>query len=79
MTIDIPGFGKIDIKHVVFDYNGTIARDGELIKVWPGQCWPVLEHPGILFCKCALYSTTGSFLDTGRQIQEAFSCLTKDN
>ena len=32
MTIDIPGFGKIDIEHVVFDYNGTIARDGELIK-----------------------------------------------
>ena len=32
MTIDIPGFGKINIDHVVFDYNGTIARDGELIK-----------------------------------------------
>ncbi|MFH2057969.1 MAG: ATPase P [Pseudomonadota bacterium] len=32
MNIDIPGFGKIEIEHVVFDYNGTIAQDGELIK-----------------------------------------------
>ncbi|MCK5835734.1 MAG: ATPase P [Desulfobacula sp.] len=30
--INIPGFGKINIKHVVFDYNGTIALDGKLIK-----------------------------------------------
>ncbi|MBD3288828.1 HAD hydrolase family protein [candidate division KSB1 bacterium] len=28
---DIPGFGKIRLKHVVFDYNGTIAVDGHLI------------------------------------------------
>ncbi len=32
MNIDIPGLGQIDIEHVVFDYNGTIARDGKLIK-----------------------------------------------
>ena len=32
ISIDIPGFKKTDIEHVVFDYNGTIARDGELIK-----------------------------------------------
>lgn len=32
MYIDIPGFGNMNIEHVVFDYNGTIARDGELIK-----------------------------------------------
>jgi len=31
MNIDIPGLGQIDIEHVVFDYNGTIARDGKLI------------------------------------------------
>ena len=31
MNIDIPGLGQIAIDHVVFDYNGTIARDGKLI------------------------------------------------
>jgi soluble P-type ATPase len=30
--MNIPGFGKINIEHVVFDYNGTIALDGKLIK-----------------------------------------------
>jgi soluble P-type ATPase len=32
VSIRIPGFGHKDIRHVVFDYNGTIARDGILIK-----------------------------------------------
>ncbi|MCK5310678.1 MAG: ATPase P [Desulfobacteraceae bacterium] len=32
ISINIPGFRQISIKHVVFDYNGTIAKDGELIK-----------------------------------------------
>lgn len=32
IRINIPGFGQADIEHVVFDYNGTIARDGKLIK-----------------------------------------------
>ncbi len=29
--ITIPGTGTCHIEHVVFDYNGTIARDGQLI------------------------------------------------
>ncbi|OQY52876.1 MAG: ATPase P [Desulfobacteraceae bacterium 4572_89] len=32
IPMNIPGFGKINIKHVVLDYNGTIALDGKLIK-----------------------------------------------
>ncbi|MDD2500418.1 MAG: ATPase P [Geobacter sp.] len=28
MQINIPGIGSIELKHLVFDYNGTIARDG---------------------------------------------------
>jgi soluble P-type ATPase len=31
MIIDIPGYIKLEIKHVVCDYNGTIAVDGKLI------------------------------------------------
>ena len=31
ITIDIPGVGQKQISHVVFDYNGTIAKDGVLI------------------------------------------------
>lgn len=31
MKIDIPGYIRLEIKHVVCDYNGTIAVDGKLI------------------------------------------------
>ncbi len=29
--ISIPGFGNLALKHIVMDYNGTIAKDGILI------------------------------------------------
>lgn len=29
---DIPGFGKLSLKHAVFDYNGTLAVDGEILE-----------------------------------------------
>lgn len=31
LQIDIPGFGALRLQHLVLDYNGTIACDGELI------------------------------------------------
>lgn len=30
-TYDIPGLGRLEIAHLVLDYNGTIARDGALL------------------------------------------------
>jgi soluble P-type ATPase len=32
MFVDIPYWNEIDIKYLVFDYNGTIAQDGIIIK-----------------------------------------------
>lgn len=31
MRMDIPDFGTLDLDHVVLDFNGTIAEDGELL------------------------------------------------
>lgn len=31
LTIDIPGFKKLELVHLVSDYNGTLAVDGELL------------------------------------------------
>jgi len=31
ITVDIPNYKKIDLKHLVLDYNGTIAVNGVLI------------------------------------------------
>ncbi|WP_457597454.1 HAD family hydrolase [Hydrogenimonas sp.] len=30
MTIDIPGYKSLDIRYLVLDFNGTIAKDGEI-------------------------------------------------
>ena len=32
MTLNIPNFKNIDIRNIVCDYNGTIAKDGKLIE-----------------------------------------------
>lgn len=31
ISIDIPGFGKLELAHLVLDYNGTLALDGGLL------------------------------------------------
>ena len=31
IAIDIPGYKKIELAHLVLDYNGTLAIDGKLI------------------------------------------------
>ena len=32
LEIDIPGYKKLMLEHMVLDYNGTLAVDGELVK-----------------------------------------------
>jgi P-type E1-E2 ATPase len=31
ISIDIPGFRKLELAHLVLDYNGTLALDGKLL------------------------------------------------
>lgn len=31
MEVAVPGFGKLRLEHLVLDYNGTLALDGELL------------------------------------------------
>lgn len=32
ISVDIPGYGHLNLNHIVLDYNGTMACDGVLIK-----------------------------------------------
>ncbi len=32
IEISVPGYGDIRIEHLVFDYNGTLATDGKLMR-----------------------------------------------
>ena len=40
ISLDIPGFGKLDLLHLVSDYNGTLALDGKLL---PGVAQALTE------------------------------------
>ena len=31
ISVDVPGFGKLELEHLVVDYNGTVALDGALM------------------------------------------------
>ena len=31
LRVDIPGFARLDLRHLVLDFNGTLAVDGRLI------------------------------------------------
>jgi len=44
MNIDIPGFGTLDLKYLVLDYNGTIARDGKLLSNLDRTLEDISEH-----------------------------------
>jgi soluble P-type ATPase len=32
ITLSVPGFGELQLDHLVMDYNGTLAVDGELVR-----------------------------------------------
>ena len=44
LEIDIPGRGTFKIRHVVCDYNGTIAADGRLMEGVASRIREIAEH-----------------------------------
>ena len=52
LQIDIPGLGSLQLKHMICDYNGTLAVDGRLID-------GVAERLEVLGCKLAMHVVTG--------------------
>ena len=44
IRINIPGVGEINLEHVVFDVNGTLAVDGKLLPGIPDQIKRLNEH-----------------------------------
>jgi len=76
IDISIPGFGDLHLAHLVMDYNGTLAVDGQLL---PG----VRERLDMLSEKLALHVVTA---DTFGKVRSAFqnesltvSVLSKDS
>lgn len=56
MKIEIPGVEEIDIRHLVFDYNGTLAVNGRLK---PGVWEAVVSMSGRVACHVITADTFG--------------------
>jgi len=71
ISIDIPGWGNLEIENVVFDWNGTLAEDGALI---PG----VKERIDLLSEKVRIYILTADIHGTAStKIQDLKAELVK--
>ena len=44
LTISIPGFRDLHLEHLVLDYNGTLACDGELLRGVKQALETLAEH-----------------------------------
>ena len=44
IKINVPGLGKINLEHVVFDVNGTLAVDGEILPGVPELLKKLEKH-----------------------------------
>ncbi len=66
IQMDIPGWGKLKLKNLVLDFNGTIAKDGKLIE----GVEPLLRQ--INDCGIALYIITA---DTNGTVKKECSEL----
>jgi len=60
IIVDLPGIGELHLKHLVLDYNGTIAFDGSLLS-------GVEEKLNQLANDLAIYILTADTFGTARQ------------
>ena len=68
IEIVIPGGATLKIEHLVLDYNGTLALDGELIK-------GVLERLKLLAGSVQLHVLTADTYGTVREKVDSIHCL----
>lgn len=57
LAVDIPGFADLRLEHLVLDFNGTLAVDGELV---PGVATLVRELSPVLQIHVVTADTFGS-------------------
>jgi len=65
--IDIPGFGHVDLQHLVSDFTGTLSEDGHLI---PGVREKLIELSGRL----KLHVLTSDTFGTAAKELEGIDC-----
>jgi soluble P-type ATPase len=76
IRIDIPGFKKLQLSHLVLDYNGTIACDGELLPGVKEGLIALADEIGIHVLTADTFGQAHSFLEG---IPCEFSLIGKEN
>lgn len=70
MLIDIPSFGKYEIKNLIFDYNGTIGYKGELLEGLKEKLVNLSESYNVYIVTADTYGTVRkTFEDTEIMIE----------
>ena len=64
MTINIPNYKNLTLKHLVLDYNGTIAKDGILIKSIEPLLYALSRHYEIHVITADTFGTVKAQLET---------------
>jgi|Deesub1362A_J573_1020465.scaffolds.fasta_scaffold14496_2 soluble P-type ATPase len=67
LTIDIPGFGKAEIEHLVSDFTGTLSEDGRL-------CHGVRERLNKLSESVKIHILTADTFGRARQELKDINC-----
>lgn len=67
VTVDIPGFGRVEIGHLVSDFTGTLSEDGRL-------CEGVRERLQRLSEKLQIHILTADTFGTARAELEGINC-----
>jgi soluble P-type ATPase len=68
LILDIPGRERIELDHLVCDFNGTLAEDGCL---WEGVAWRVTRVSAILRMHILTADTYGTSEQAAGTLQEA--------
>ncbi|WP_432405230.1 HAD family hydrolase [Wukongibacter sp. M2B1] len=76
IEINIPSYKKVNIENVVFDYNGTLATDGELIEGIKEKLADISELVNIYVITADTFGTVrGNF----RDIEVEVKIISRDN
>ncbi len=63
LQIDIPDFGQLHLEHLVMDYNGTLAVDGELVQGIRRRVEKLAEHVQVHVITADTFGKVQSRLD----------------
>lgn len=69
LEIDIPDFGQLQLKHLVLDYNGTLACDGQLLE-------GVAERLSILSARLNIHVLTADTFGSVKSSLAGLPCQT---